>query len=74
MKISEMIITAFLVIGAFVIDFMNKTISSPMLENVPANNVLNVDSSSTIKEQNLIMMTFNRKNEVEAIELDYFEH
>ncbi len=30
MKISEMIITTYLVIGAFVIDFMNKNISSPM--------------------------------------------
>ena len=40
MKISEMIITAILVIGAFVIGFMKNTNSSPMLENTPTNTVL----------------------------------
>ena len=35
MKNSEMIITAVLVIGAFVIGFMKNTNSSPLLENTP---------------------------------------
>lgn len=70
MKISEMIITAFLVIGAFVIGFMKNTNSSPMLENTPTNTVLNVESSSTNEEQNLMMMDFDLENEVEVIEID----
>ena len=56
MKISEMIISAFLVIGAFIIGFMKNTNSSPMLENTPTNTVLNVEASSTNEEQNLMMM------------------
>ena len=68
MKISEMIITAVLVIGAFVIGFMKNTNSSPMLENTPTNTVLNVESSSTNEEQNLMMMKFDLENEVEVIE------
>lgn len=70
MKISEMIITAVLVIGAFVIGFMKNTNSSPMLENTPTNTVLNVESSSTNEEQNLMMMEFDLENEVEVIEID----
>ena len=70
MKISEMIITAFLVIGAFVIGFMKNTNSSPMLENTPTNTVLNVEASSTNEEQNLMMMKFDLENEVEVIEID----
>jgi hypothetical protein len=70
MKISEMIITAVLVIGAFVIGFMKNTNSSPMLENTPTNTVLNVGSSSTNEEQNLMMMEFDLENEVEVIEID----
>ena len=42
MKISEMIITVALVIGAFVIGFMKNTNSSPILENTPKNTVLKV--------------------------------
>ena len=70
MKISEVIITAVLVIGAFVIGFMKNTNSSPMLENTPTNTVLNVESSSTNEEQNLMMMEFDLENEVEVIEID----
>lgn len=70
MKISEMIITAVLVIGAFVIGFMKNTNSSPILENTPTNTVLNVESSSTNEEQNLMMMEFDLENEVEVIEID----
>lgn len=70
MKISEMIITAVLVIGAFVIGFMKNTNSSPMLENTPTNTVLNVEASSTNEEQNLMMMEFDLENEVEVIEID----
>lgn len=70
MKISEMIITAVLVIGAFVIGFMKNTNSSPMLENTPTNTVLNVKASSTNQEQNLMMMEFDLENEVEVIEID----
>lgn len=70
MKISEMIITAVLVIGAFVIGFMKNTNSSPMLENTPTNTVLNVESSSTNEEQNLMMMEFDLENDVEVIEID----
>ena len=70
MKISEMIITAVLVIGAFVIGFMKNTNSSPMLENTPTNTVLNVEASSTNEEQNLMMMEFDIENEVEVIEID----
>lgn len=70
MKISEMIITAVLVIGAFVIGFIKNTNSSPMLENTPTNTVLNVESSSTNEEQNLMMMEFDLENEVEVIEID----
>ena len=70
MKISEMIISAFLVIGAFVIGFMKNTNSSPMLENTPTNTALNVEASSTNEEQNLMMMEFDLENEVEVIEID----
>ena len=70
MKISEMIITAILVIGAFVIGFMKNTNSSPMLENTPTNTILNVEASSTNEEQNLMMMEFDLENEVEVIEID----
>ena len=70
MKISEMIITAFLVIGAIVIGFMKNTNSSPMLQITPTNTVLNVEASSTNEEQNLMMMEFNLENEVEVIEID----
>ena len=70
MKISEMIITAVLVIGAFVIGFMKNTNSSPILENTPTNTVLNVEASSTNEEQNLMMMEFDLENEVEVIEID----
>ena len=70
MKISEMIISAFLVIGAFVIGFMKNTNSSPILENTPTNTVLNVEASSTNEEQNLMMMEFDLENEVEVIEID----
>ena len=70
MKISEMIITSFLVIGAFVIGFMKNTNSSPMLVNTPTNTALNVEASSTNEEQNLIMMEFDLENEVEVIEID----
>ena len=70
MKISEMIITAVLVIGAFIIGFMKNTNSSPMLENTPTNTVLNVEASSTNEEQNLMMMEFDLDNEVEVIEID----
>ena len=70
MKISEMIITAVLVIGAFIIGFMKNTNSSPMLENTPTNTALNVEASSTNEEQNLMMMEFDLENEVEVIEID----
>ena len=70
MKISEMIITAVLVIGAFVIGFIKNTNSSPMLENTPTNTVLNVEASSTNEEQDLMMMKFDLENEVEVIEID----
>ena len=68
MKNSEMIITAVLVIGAFVIGFMKNTNSSPLLENTPKNTLLNIEASSTNEEQNLMMMKFNLDNEVELIE------
>jgi hypothetical protein len=70
MKISEIIITAILVIGAFIIGFMKNTNSSPMLENTPTNTVLNVEASSTNEEQNLMMIEFDLENEVEVIEMD----
>jgi len=69
MKISEMIITAVLVIGAFVIGFMKNTNSSPMLENTPTNTTLNLEASSTNDEQNVMMMKFDLENEVEVIEI-----
>ena len=69
MKNSEMIITAVLVIGAFVIGFMKNTNSSPLLENTPKNTLLNVEASSTNEEQNLMMIKFNLDNEVELIEI-----
>lgn len=69
MKISEMIITAVLVIGAFVIGFMKNTNSSPLLENTPKNTLLNIEASSTNEEQNLMMIKFNLDNEVELIEI-----
>ena len=70
MKISEMIITTILVIGAFVIGFMKNTNSSPMLENTPTNTVLNLEASSTNEEQNLMMMKYDIDSEVEVIEID----
>ena len=70
MKISEMIITAILVIGALVIGFMKNTNSSPMLQIIPTNTVLNVEASSTDEEQNLMMIGFDLENEVEVIEID----
>ena len=70
MKNSEMIITAVLVIGAFVIGFMKNTNSSPLLENTPTNTLLNVEASSTNEEQNLMMMKFDIDSEVEVIEID----
>mgnify|MGYP001243708593 CR=1 FL=1 len=69
MKNSEMIITAVLVIGAFVIGFMKNTNSSPLLENTPKNTLLNVEASSTNEEQNLMMIKFNLDKEVELIEI-----
>ena len=69
MKNSEMIITAVLVIGAFVIGFMKNTNSSPLLENTPKNTLLNIEASSTNEEQNLMMIKFNLDNEVELIEI-----
>ncbi|MAZ54576.1 MAG: hypothetical protein CMP55_02075 [Flavobacteriales bacterium] len=69
MKNSEMIITAVLVIGAFVIGFMKNTNSSPLLENTPTNTLLNVEASSTNEEQNLMMIKYNLDNEVELIEV-----
>ena len=69
MKNSEMIITAVLVIGAFIIGFMKNTNSSPLLENTPKNTLLNVEASSTNEEQNLMMIKFNLDNEVELIEI-----
>ena len=47
MKISEMIISTTLVIGAILISFMKNTSSSPILQITPTNNVLNVEASST---------------------------
>ena len=64
-----MIITAVLVIGAFVIGFMKNTNSSPLLENTPTNTLLNVEASSTNEEQNLMMIKYNLDNEVELIEV-----
>ena len=52
MKNSEMIITAVLVIGAFVIGFMKNTNSSPLLENTPTNTVFNLEASFTNEGQN----------------------
>ena len=72
MKFSEMIITAILVIGAFIIGFMKNTNSSPILENTPTNTVLNIEASSTNEEQNLMMMKFDIESEVEVIEIDSF--
>ena len=70
MKFSEMIITAILVIGAFIIGFMKNTNSSPMLENTPTNTVLNLEASLTNEEQNLMMMKFDIESEVEVIEMN----
>ena len=70
MKFSEMIITAVLVIGAFIIGFLKNTNSSPILENTPTNTVLNLEASSTNEEQNLMMMKFDIDSEVEVIEID----
>ena len=70
MKISEMIISIILVIGAILIGFMKNTNSSPILQITPTNNVLNVEASSTNEEQNLMMMEFNLENEFEVIEID----
>ena len=70
MKISEMIISIILVIGAILIGFMKNTNSSPILQITPTNNVLNVEASSTNEEQNLMMMEFDLENEVEVIEID----
>ena len=70
MKFSEMIITAVLVIGAFIIGFLKNTNSSPILENTPTNTVLNLEASSTNEEQNLMMMKFDIESEVEVIEMN----
>jgi hypothetical protein len=59
MKISEIIITAVLVIGAFVIGFINNTNTSPELSNSPTNNNINIESSSTNEEQNLMVIKFD---------------
>jgi hypothetical protein len=59
MKISEIIITAVLVIGAFVIGFINNTNTSPELNNSPTNNNINIESSSTNEEQNLMVIKFD---------------
>lgn len=69
MKISEIIITAVLVLAAFVIGFLNNTNSSQNLENTPTNLTVNVDASSTNEEQNLIMMKF-KEEEIEIEEID----
>lgn len=69
MKISEIIITAVLVLAAFVIGFLNNTNSSPNLENTPKNSTVNVDASSTNEEQNLIMMKL-KEEEIEIEEID----
>jgi hypothetical protein len=59
MKISEIIITAILVIGAFVIGFLNNTNTSPDLSNSPTNTTINIESSSTNEEQNLMVIKFD---------------
>ncbi|MAD50756.1 MAG: hypothetical protein CMC95_05615 [Flavobacteriales bacterium] len=59
MKISEIIITAILVIGAFVIGFLNNTNTSPDLSNSPTNTTINIESSATNEEQNLIVIKFD---------------
>ena len=70
MKFSEMIITAVLVIGAFIIGFMKNTNSSPMLENTPTNTALNLEASLTNEEQNLMIIKFDVEREVEVIEMN----
>ena len=59
MKISEIIITAILVIGAFVIGFLNNTNTSPDLNNSPTNTTINIESSATNEEQNLMVIKFD---------------
>ena len=59
MKISEIIITAILVIGAFVIGFLNNTNTSPDLSNSPTNTTINIESSATNEEQNLMVIKFD---------------
>ena len=59
MKISEIIITAILVIGAFVIGFLNNTNTSPDLSNSPTNTTVNIESSATNEEQNLMVIKFD---------------
>ena len=59
MKISEIIITAILVIGAFVIGFLNNTNTSPYLSNSPTNTTINIESSATNEEQNLMVIKFD---------------
>ena len=59
MKISEIIITATLVIGAFVIGFLNNTNTSPDLSNSPTNTTINIESSATNEEQNLMVIKFD---------------
>ena len=69
MKISEIIITAVLVIGAFVIGFINNTNTSPDLSNSPTNNNINIESSKTNEEQNLMVIKFDLE-ESEEMEMD----
>lgn len=59
MKISEIIITAILVIGAFVIGFLNNTNTSPDLSNSPTNTTINIESSATNEEQNIMVIKFD---------------
>tara|TARA_B100001063_G_C16765514_1_gene558397 strand:+ start:521 stop:784 length:264 start_codon:yes stop_codon:yes gene_type:complete len=59
MKISEIIITAILVIGAFVIGFLNNTNTSPDLSNSPTNTTVNIESSATNEEQNQMVIKFD---------------
>jgi hypothetical protein len=59
MKISEIIISAILVIGAFVIGFLNNTNTSPDLSNSPTNTTVNIESSATNEEQNLMVIKFD---------------
>lgn len=63
MKISEIIITALLVIIAFFIGFVNNTNSSPKPAKSPTNSSLNINKSSTNEKQNLMMVKFDLEAE-----------